>query len=76
MNTETELGAEVRAAVAKALARFRDNDIAAIKVSDLRKIDKLINPEPDVYRIPTERTDARPYELMSQARLERLGGVQ
>jgi len=74
MTTETDLGREVRAAVAKALARFRDNDIAALKVSDLRKIDRLINPEPDTYSIPTARCDARPYELMSQNRLDRLAG--
>ena len=33
---ETELGREVRAAVAAALKRFGDNDIAAVKVSTLR----------------------------------------
>jgi len=74
MTTETDLGREVRAAVAKALARFRDNDIAALKVSDLRKIDAVLNPPSDTYRIPTERTDARPYEALSLARIDRLAG--
>lgn len=69
---ETELGREVRAAVAAALKRFGDNDIAAVKVSTLRKIDQLINPEPDTFRIPTERCDARPYEALSQARVDRM----
>lgn len=69
---ETDLGREVRAAVAAALKRFGDNDIAAVKVSTLRKIDRLINPEPDTFRIPTERCDAKPYESMSQARIEKL----
>lgn len=69
---ETELGREVRAAVAAALKRFGDNDIAAVKVSTLRKIDQLINPEPDTFRIPVERCDAGPYEAMSRARIENL----
>jgi len=72
--TETDLGREVRAAVAAALKRFGENDIAAVRVTDLRKIDQLINPEPDTFSIPTERCDARPYELMSANRLERLAG--
>ncbi len=69
---ETDLGREVRAAVAAALKRFGDNDIAAVKVSTLRKIDQLINPEPDTFRIPVERCDAGPYEAMSRARIENL----
>ena len=69
---ETELGREVRAAVAAALKRFGDNDIAAVKVSTLRKIDQLINPEPDTYRSSTDRCDARPYEALSQARVDRM----
>lgn len=69
---ETELGREVRTEVARILKRFGDNDIAAVKVSTLRKIDQLINPEPEVFRIPQERCDATPYESMSQARLDRL----
>lgn len=69
---ETDLGREVRAAVAAALKRFGDNDIAAIKVTDLKKLDRLLNPEPDTFRIPTERCDAKPYESMSQARIEKL----
>lgn len=66
---ETDLGREVRAAVAKALARFKDNDIAALKVSDLRKIDQFINPEPDTYEI---RPTPAPYLAMEQARVDRL----
>jgi len=44
---ETELLDQCREFVAKAMKRFADNDIAAIKVSDLRKIDKLLNPIPE-----------------------------
>ncbi len=69
---ETELGREVRTEVARILKRFGDNDIAAVKVSTLRKIDQLINPEPDTFRIPVERCDAGPYEAMSRARIENL----
>ena len=72
MTTETELGREVRAAVAKALARFRDNDIAAIKVSDLRRLDAYLNPEPEGFEINTARCDARSYEAMSLARIDRI----
>ena len=72
MSTETDLGREVRAAVAAALKRFGENDIAAIRVTDLRKIDKLINPIPDGFEIPTTRTDAVAYEVMSERRIERL----
>ena len=71
MNTETELGREVRAAVAKALARFRDNDICALKVSDLRKIDAFLNPEPDTYRIPVER-DTPAYTALRIAGINRI----
>ena len=72
MSTETDLGREVRAAVAAALKRFGENDIAAIRVNDLRKIDALINPIPDGFEIPTARTDAVAYEVMSERRIERL----
>lgn len=72
MNTETDLGRECREVVARILKRFFDNDIAAIKVTDLKKLDRLLNPEPDTFRIPTERCDAKPYESMSQARIEKL----
>lgn len=57
---QTELGREVRAAVAAALKRFGDNDIAAIRVTTLRQIDQLINPEPEGFEINT-RND-RPYQ--------------
>ena len=72
MTTETELGREVRQNVARILKRFEGCDIAAIKTSDLRKIDRLINPEPDTFRIPTERCDARPYLAMERAAVERM----
>lgn len=68
---ETDLGREVRAAVAKALARFKDNDIAALKVSDLRKIDQLINPEPEGFEIDTRR-DRPVHAELSLKRLERM----
>lgn len=51
MIQETELGREVRAAVAAALKRFGENDIAAIKVSDLRKLDAYLNPKPEGFEI-------------------------
>ena len=66
---ETELGREVRAAVAAALKRFGDNDIAAVKVSTLRKIDQLINPEPETYEI---RPTPAPYLAMERAAVERM----
>jgi len=72
MTPETDIGREVRANVARILKRFEGCDIAAIKVSDLRKIDAVLNPEPDTFRIPTERTDAKTYEAMSNARIDRM----
>lgn len=69
---ETELGREVRAEVARILKRFGDCDLAGVKVSTLRKIDAVLNPEPDTYRIPTERTDARTYLAMERAAVERM----
>lgn len=74
----TDLGNEVRAEIARILARYQDCDLAGVKMSTIRKIDRLINPEPDTFRIPTERTDARPYLALEQARIDRLlfGEVQ
>lgn len=69
---ETELGREVREAVRKALARFGENDIAAIKVSTLKKIDQVLNPEPETFEIQVQRCDARPYRALEQARIDRL----
>jgi hypothetical protein len=69
---ETDLGREVRAAVAAALKRFGDNDIAALKVSTLKRIDAYLNPEPDTFTIPKHRTDAAPYEAMQRAAVERM----
>jgi len=76
MNTESDLGREVRENVRGILAKYNGQHeaIAGVKVDLLRKIDQLINPEPDTFRIPTERCDARPYEALSQARLDRLAG--
>jgi hypothetical protein len=71
---ETELGREVRAEVARILARYRDCDLAGVKVSTLKRIDAYLNPEPDTFRIPVERCDARPYEALSMARIDRLAG--
>jgi len=72
MTTETDLGREVRQNVARILRRFDGCDIAAIRVTDLRKIDAVLNPPSDTYRIPTERTDARPYLAMEFAAVERM----
>jgi hypothetical protein len=72
MEAQTDLGREVRAAVAAALKRFGENDIAAVKVSTLRKLDAYLNPAPESFEINTARTDAAPYEAMSQARIDRL----
>ena len=66
------LCSSVRAEVARILRRFDGCDIAAIRVTDLRKIDKLINPIPDGFEINTARTDAVAYEVMSERRIERL----
>ena len=77
MSQETDLGREVRAEVAAILAKYsgKHEAIAGVKVSTLRKLDAYLNPEPDTYRIPTERTDARPYEALSMARIDRLREV-
>jgi len=72
VNEETELGRECREVVRKALARFGENDIAAFKVSDLRKLNTYLNPTPQGFEINTARTDARPYLALEQARIDRL----
>lgn len=69
MNIETDLGREVRQNVARILKRFQGCDIAAVKVVDLQKIDRLLNPEPDTYEI---RPTPAPYLAMEQARVDRL----
>jgi len=68
----TDLGNDVRAEVAKILRRFEGCDLAGVKVSTLKRIDAYLNPPADTFRIPTERCDARPYEALSQARVDRL----
>lgn len=68
---ETELGREVRTEVARILKRFGDNDIAAVKVSTLRKIDQLINPEPEGFEIDTRR-DRPVHAELSLKRLDRM----
>lgn len=72
MNEETELGRECREVVRKALARFGENDIAAFKVSDLRKLNAYLNPTPQGFEINTARIDAKPYALMEVAAVERM----
>jgi len=69
------LGDEIRMEVARILKRFGDCDLAGVKVSTLRKLDAYLNPEPDTYRIPVERCDARPYALMEAAAVERMQGA-
>jgi len=66
---ETDLGREVRIEVARILKRFGDCDLAGVKVSTLRKIDQLINPEPETFEI---RPTPAPYLAMEQARVDRL----
>lgn len=70
---ETELGREVRAEVAAILAKYngKHEAIAGVKVETIRKIDRLINPEPDTFRIPVER-DTPAYLALEQARVDRL----
>lgn len=65
---------DLRAEIARILDNYSGKHlaIAPVKVSTLRAIDKLLNPEPDTFRIPTERTDAAPYRAMEQARIDRL----
>lgn len=74
MNTETDLGREVRKEVADILAKYSGphEAIAGVKVSTLRKIDAVLNPPADTYRIPVERTDARTYLAMEFAAVERM----
>lgn len=69
---ETELGREVRAEVARILARYRDCDLAGVRVETLKRIDAYLNPEPDTFRIPQERCDARTYLAMERAAVERM----
>lgn len=71
---ESELGREVRAVVAAALKRFGENDIAAMKVSDLRKIDRVLNPAPDSFRIPIER-DTPAYTALRQSGIDRIKSI-
>lgn len=56
---ETDLGREVRMEVAAILAKYNGphEAIAGVKVSTLRKIDALINPEPESFELPAERAD-------------------
>lgn len=68
------LGNQLRAEIARILARYQDYDYAAMKTSTLREIDRALNPPADGYEIPTTRIDARPYALMEQAAIERMGG--
>jgi hypothetical protein len=69
--TETDLGREVRQNVARILKRFEGCDIAAVKVVDLQKIDRLINPEPETFRIPVER-ETPAYAALRQAGIDRI----
>lgn len=73
MNTETDLGREVRAEVAAILAKYngKHEAIAGVKVETIRKIDRLINPEPETFRIPVER-DTPAYRALEQARVDRM----
>lgn len=68
----TDLGNDVRAEVAKILRRFEGCDLAGVRVETLKRIDAYLNPEPDTFRIPTERCDARTYLAMEMAAVERM----
>ena len=71
MNTESDLGREVRENVRGILAKYNGQHeaIAGVKVDLLRKIDQFINPEPETYEI---RPTPAPYLAMEQARVDRL----
>ena len=70
---ETELGRSVRAEVAAILAKYngKHEAIAGVKVETLRKIDRLINPEPEGFEIDTRR-DRPVHAELSLKRLERM----
>lgn len=70
----TDLGNEVRETVRAILAKYngKHEAIAGVKVSDLRRIDQVLNPEPETFEIPVQRCDARPYQALEQARIDRL----
>ena len=68
----TDIGNEVRAEVAAILKRYRDCDLAGIKVSTLKKIDQVLNPEPETFEIPVQRCDATPYRIMEVEAVERM----
>lgn len=70
---ETELGRSVRAEVAAILAKYngKHEAIAGVKVETLRKIDRLINPEPETFRIPVER-ETPAYAALRQAGIDRI----
>ena len=73
MNTDTtELGNSVREEVRRILKRFEGQDIAGVRMTTIRAIDALLNPVADGYEINTARCDARPYELMTAAAVERM----
>jgi len=68
---ETDLGREVRAAIAKALKRFDGHDVAAFRVTDLHKLDAYLNPAPEGFEIATRR-DRPVHAELGLKRLERL----
>lgn len=47
----TDLGNEVRAEIARILARYQDCDLAGVKMSTIRKIDRLINQGPEGFDV-------------------------
>lgn len=68
----TDLGNSVRAEIAAILKRYQDCDLAGVKMSTIRKIDKLINPAPQGFEINTARCDATPYRIMEVEAVERM----
>ena len=67
----SEIANELRAEIAKILKRFQDCDIAAVRMSTVKKIDRLLNPEPEGFDIPVRRE--RPgYIALERANLDRL----
>lgn len=62
----------LREEVARLLARYSDCDIAGVKMSTLRAIEAELNPPADGYEIPVARIDARPYQLMEAAAIDRM----
>lgn len=66
----TDIANELRAEIARILKRFQDCDIAAVKMTTVKQIDALLNPEPEGFEIPERDTPA--YAALRRASIDRM----